>query len=153
MPPRKDSLDALSILSNLTFSIGNPKPSILKVIFNDPATIVIWSDNTKTVVKCQPGDTYDAEKGLALCISKKFLGNKGNFNEVFKKWVPEELKEKEIEISKEEMRNTIQDYCKTRWCEDCVINHLPDHVIGHCSKKVTDEELIKNYKAVKKANR
>lgn len=64
---------------------------IVNVIFNDPATIVIWGDGTKTVVKCQPGDTYDAEKGLALCISKKFLGNKGNFNEVFKKWIPEDI--------------------------------------------------------------
>jgi hypothetical protein len=65
--------------------------AIERVIFNDPATIVIWSDKTKTVVKCQPGDTYDPEKGLALCISKKFLGNKGNFNEVFKKWIPESV--------------------------------------------------------------
>ncbi len=63
--------------------------AIERVIFNDPATIVIWSDKTKTVVKCQPGDAYDPEKGLALCISKKFFGNKGNFNEVFKKWIPE----------------------------------------------------------------
>ena len=66
------------------------KDPIKKVIFNDPATIVMWDDGTKTVVKCQPGDTYDAEKGLAMCIAKKYLGNKGNFNEVFKKWVPYE---------------------------------------------------------------
>jgi hypothetical protein len=58
---------------------------IEKVIFNDPATIVIWKDKTKTVVKCQPGDTYDKEKGLALCIAKKQLGNKGSFNKIFKK--------------------------------------------------------------------
>lgn len=63
---------------------------IEKVIFNDPATIVIWSDNTKTIVKCQPGDTYSKELGLAMCISKKFLGNKGNFNEEFKKWLQED---------------------------------------------------------------
>lgn len=65
--------------------------AIKRVIFNDPATIVIWSDKTKTVVKCQPGDAYDREKGLALCISKKFLGNKGNFNEVFKKHLSREV--------------------------------------------------------------
>jgi len=63
---------------------------IKKVIFNDPATIVIWSDNTKTVVKCQPGDTYSKELGLAMCISKKYLGNKGNFNEIFKKYIKED---------------------------------------------------------------
>jgi hypothetical protein len=68
---------------------------IEKVIFNDPATIVIWKDGTKTIVKCQPGDTYDKELGLALCISKKYFGNKGHFNEIFKKWIPEEDK-KEI---------------------------------------------------------
>lgn len=63
---------------------------IVKVIFNEPATIVIWSDGTKTVVKTQNGETFDREKGLAMAICKKAFGNKGNYNEVFKKWVPED---------------------------------------------------------------
>jgi hypothetical protein len=67
---------------------------IKDVIFNDPATIVMWADGTKTVVKCQPGDIYSPELGLAMAISKKALGNKGNYNEVFKQWLPEEKKEK-----------------------------------------------------------
>lgn len=44
----------------------------------------------KTVVKCQEGDVYSKETGLALCIAKKALGNKGNFNDVFHEWIPEE---------------------------------------------------------------
>ena len=64
-------------------------PTIKDVIFNGPATIVIWADDTKTVVKCQEGDTLDPEKGLAMAIAKKALGNKGNFNDEFKKWLPE----------------------------------------------------------------
>lgn len=67
-----------------------PIPTIKKVIFNYPATIVLWSDGSKTVVKCQDGDIYDPEKGLAMAISKKALGNKGNYCEVFKKWLPED---------------------------------------------------------------
>lgn len=59
-----------------------------RVIFNDPATIVFWKDGTKTVVKCQEGDTYSPESGLAIAIAKKALGNKGNFNDVFKKHIP-----------------------------------------------------------------
>lgn len=59
------------------------------VIFNDPATIVFWTDGTKTVVKCHEDDIYSEEVGLALCFAKKALGNKSNFNNVFKKWVPE----------------------------------------------------------------
>lgn len=65
-------------------------PEIKNVVFNDPATIILWDDGTKTVVKCQEDDIYSKETGLALCIAKKALGNKGNFNEVFKKWIPEE---------------------------------------------------------------
>lgn len=56
-----------------------------KVIFNDPATIVYWLDGTKTVVKCQGGEKFDKEKGLALCFLKKIMGNKGNYNNRMKK--------------------------------------------------------------------
>lgn len=64
-----------------------PYFNIKKVIFNNPATIVIWKDDTKTVVKCGKDDTYDAEKGLALCFMKKALGNKGNYNNTLKEYV------------------------------------------------------------------
>lgn len=63
---------------------------IKNVIFNDPATVVLWKDGTKTVVKCQKNDTYNPEIGLAMCIIKKMCGNKGNYNDVFNKWLPEE---------------------------------------------------------------
>lgn len=70
-----------------------------RVIFNKPATIVIWADGTKTVVKCQKGDVYSKETGLALCIAKKALGNQGNFNDIFHKWIPEEDEAQEAESS------------------------------------------------------
>ena len=65
-------------------------PSIKNVYFNPPATVVLWDDGTKTVVKCQDSDTYSKETGLSLCIAKKAMGNNSKFNEVFKKWIPEE---------------------------------------------------------------
>lgn len=67
------------------------KDSIDRVIFNDPATVVFWKDGTKTVVRCGNGDTYNPETGLAMCIIKKCCGNKGNYNDVFKKWLPVEV--------------------------------------------------------------
>lgn len=69
------------------------KPGIKDVIFNGPATIVMWSDGTKTVVKAQKGsngkiEKIDKEKGLAMAIVKKVYGdNKGNYNDIFKKWI------------------------------------------------------------------
>ena len=59
-----------------TFTPGPGFLKYKKVIYHDPATIVLWEDGTKTVVKCDPKDTYDPEKGLALCFMKKALGNK-----------------------------------------------------------------------------
>lgn len=60
---------------------------IEKVIFNPKATIVFWSDHTKTIVKLDKNDERDDEKGLAMAISKKFLGNKGNYYNEFRKWL------------------------------------------------------------------
>ena len=64
-------------------------PEIKDVIFNGPATIVLWKDGTKTIVKSQEGEVYDAEKGLAMAIVKKAYGNKGNYFNIIKKYVPE----------------------------------------------------------------
>lgn len=47
------------------------------------AFTVVWADGTTTVVHCQPGDDWDDEKALAMCFTKKALGNKGNFNDKF----------------------------------------------------------------------
>ena len=54
------------------------------IIINPPATIVKWADGTKTVVKCQNNEEYDAEKGIALCFMKKMCGNKSSYNEIIK---------------------------------------------------------------------
>lgn len=61
------------------------QPKIKKVIYNNPATIVLWNDGTKTVVKCMEGDTFSQEMGLAMCICKKALGE--NFHKTFHQWV------------------------------------------------------------------
>ena len=68
-------------------------PKIKDAIYNDPATIVFWEDGTKTVVKCK-NEKFDPEKGLAMAFSKKMLGNKGNYYNLFKKWLPDERRPK-----------------------------------------------------------
>ena len=73
---------------------------IKNVIFNDPATIVFWTDGTKTVVKAQGNDIFDPEKGLAMAMAKKFLGNQGNYYNEFAKWMPKEEVESEQPMGK-----------------------------------------------------
>lgn len=69
----------------VTKALEKPLIQIDKVIFNEPATIVLWKDGSKTVVKAGKDEYFDKEKGLAMAISKKVLGNKGNYFNTFKK--------------------------------------------------------------------
>ncbi len=62
-------------------------PNIARLIFNDPATIVYWDDGTKTVVKCQPGDTFSKETGLMAAMLKRFLGNDNSYNKIINHWL------------------------------------------------------------------
>ena len=57
-----------------------------KVIFNEPATIILWKDGTKTVVKAVD-EPFDREKGFAMAVLKKMAGNKGNYFNKVKRWV------------------------------------------------------------------
>ena len=84
--PRYDlrvELDPLYMVKEVS---GSSK--IKDVIFNPPATIVFWIDGSKTVVKAE-GEEFDPEKGLAMAIAKKALGNKGNYFNVIKKYADE----------------------------------------------------------------
>ena len=73
--------------------------SIKKVHFNPPATVVLWEDGTKTVVKIQDDEEFDPEKGLAMAISKKALGNQGNYYETIKKWCEPYWEKEESEVN------------------------------------------------------
>lgn len=130
-----------------------PQCTIKNVIFNDPATVVFWSDGSKTVVKCQPNDVYDKETGLAMCIAKKFFGNKSNFNDVFTKWIPEEKK-----ISVKEMRDKLEEFCDQQdVCGDCPLSgntcrcgngvHFKSIFDDGCYK-MTDDEIKAAYAKV-----
>lgn len=97
---------------------------IKNVIFNPPATIVFWTDNSKTVVKAE-NEIFDPEKGLAMAIAKKALGNKGNYYETFKKWMPKtESKEEPKTEPKEEPKTeskdcTAKEQSKKNGCHNC----------------------------------
>ncbi|OUQ31098.1 hypothetical protein [Massilimicrobiota sp. An134] len=86
---------------------------IKNVIFNDPATIILWNDGTKTVVKAQGDDVYDPEKGLTMAIVKKLLGNQGNYYNELKKWLPKEEKVEFGVTFAEALRQTIKRFNET----------------------------------------
>ena len=94
-------------------------PEIDNVIFNDPATIIFWKDGTKTVVKAD-NEEFDPEKGLAMAISKKALGNKGNYFDIFKKWAGKmsqlyyDMRDRYVWNAKQRLRNALHDKKATK---------------------------------------
>lgn len=45
-----------------------------RIIFNDPATIVIWADGTRTVVKACKEDKFDKGVGLKTALLQRVFG-------------------------------------------------------------------------------
>ena len=122
---------AVDLQNRLSGSTPAPTLEIFKVIFNDPCTIVLWSDKTKTIVRCQEGDVFDPEKGLAMAIVKKMNGNTGKYCDIFKKWVPEEKEEPvviEIKAKTSPLTKAVDDFQQRIY-----------NAVGVASKFLSDE--------------
>lgn len=91
-----DAYNSAMAYSNIKFNAKPSKkpykqftlafPEIDKVIFHAPATVIIFKDGTKSIVKCSEHDEYDQEKGFAMALLKHVLGNK-KYKTLFKKYV------------------------------------------------------------------
>ena len=51
-----------------------------EIIYNDAATIVYWTDGTKTVVKCNENDEYSEYAGFVAAVAKKMYGGANVIN-------------------------------------------------------------------------
>jgi hypothetical protein len=121
--------------SDLTVRTKAPKRTgqfgIKNVIFNNPATIVYWDDDTRTIVYCNDNvklvkkvvdgkeievakpmkaETFSEEVGLAMAIAKKHYGNAGAYNNIFREYIPgmkerEKAAKKERKAAKREAKN------------------------------------------------
>ena len=109
--------------------VTKPQDLIKNVIFSGPCTIVQWTDGDKTIVRCE-NENFDKEKGLAMAIVKKLFGtneSKSNYNDIFKKWLPEEK-----DCSSNPFGNEI-------FCEDCEHYHsnASTHLCSKCANSAT----------------
>lgn len=116
--------------NEVTINVSDGDYYITNVIFNDPATIVFWSDGTKTVVKCCKDDTFDKEKGLAMAILKKLSWNDSKaFHRGLRRWIkPEPEPEIESSISKP----------FANWGE--IVRRIFNDYINLCLSKADSEE-------------
>lgn len=131
----KNTIDSVYGLNSALRDVRNKQNLIKDVIFNDPATIVYWVDGTKTVVKAH-NEKFDPEKGLAMAICKRFLGSNksgANFNNIFKKWLPEQ--------NESNSDTNIKDYEKNEPLRWMTVAEVAEEL--GCSKTLVQEECRK----------
>ena len=132
------------------------------------AFTVVWTDGTHTTIHCQSGDEWDDEKALAMCFTKKALGNKGNFNDKFNDALDNKMKvipavdkvvKEEVEIWKEALRpldvpgkvcdcDSTCTECKCK--EELEANETLTKLVDEVVKMNDPVEIGKSFKAVSK---
>lgn len=125
--------------------------SIKDVIFAPPATIVYWSDGSKTVVKCSEKDVFDPEKGLAMAIAKRCGGNKGSYYKEIQNWVeksgkkypgkPAAGKAVDLDVLKKYSSEANKDFEKFL---SAVMSNNQSGVLLHLTALVADLKILDN---------
>lgn len=68
----------------------DPK-NIKKVIFNNPATIIIFTDDTKVVAKAH-NEEFDEEKGFLMAMSRILFETRAEMNKIIDKGMEDSYK-------------------------------------------------------------
>lgn len=89
--------DATSRMHNVSFTFEykedkNLDRVIRKVQINEKKKVVtiVWKDGEVTMAKCGPNDTWDPEKGVLVCVAKRFFNSNTQFSKWLKSVIPEE---------------------------------------------------------------
>lgn len=56
----------------------------VRIIYNSPATIVFWSDGTKTVVKKRKGERFNEYNAFCAALAKKVFESNSAVNKIVK---------------------------------------------------------------------
>lgn len=105
-------------------------PKIKNIDFQPPLTIVVWEDGTKTFVKCAKDEIFDPEKGAAMAIAKKALGDKYAYIETISyyvnKWLKKDKNRHYVKVDKVLKENKEDREEKFTEKENKIINYLRD---------------------------
>lgn len=69
-----EAIKALKELREDDAPVDN-KPTLVKVVYNEPLTTVYWSDGILT--EYVDNEEYNPEKGFEYCVLKKMIGERG----------------------------------------------------------------------------
>lgn len=77
MKPEPNTIEQAEEIKKLALKIQQTRNAnrIKKIIFNDPATILILNDGQKIVSKVMPGEEFSEYWGFCACVMKAMFGS------------------------------------------------------------------------------
>lgn len=106
-------------------------PDIRRVVFNNPATIIFWEDNTKTIVKCMEGEKFEKYAGFIAAVAKKLFGSTSRAKSIMN-----ELGEEQVNVEKKAKKETVAVPDLTQAFNEVIANH-------ESIKEAIDESLAR----------
>lgn len=117
--------------------MATPKFDLKDIKISGPATIAFWTDGSKTIVKCQKADQYDAEKGIIMAVCKglllKYNSNK-NWAKIFD--IPYS---DEIDVEKVIGLHVLKTYMEHEGNEEWHYNYVLKYLYKSKNYTVSDE--------------
>lgn len=75
-----------------TPDVYHPIPD--KIIFNDPVTVVFWTDKTKTIVRKSANDPYDKYMAFCAALAKKVYENNTQIHKIIESGIDQKEKDR-----------------------------------------------------------
>jgi len=72
----------------------------IRIIYNNPATVVFWGDGTKTVVKLAKGEKFNKYTAFCAALGKKMYGTNSSLNKIVNSGYDQEAKKKKTDKKK-----------------------------------------------------
>lgn len=116
------------ITYTLNYSNEPPKPKTVKdeikqTIYNNPATIIEWTDGTKTVVKTSENDDYDPVYGFLMSYFQKHCGlTKTQVGKFCDGIIEEFAQQQEIKLKGKKKRVSVNNLCIANEDNDTCVN-------------------------------
>lgn len=105
-----------------------------KLIYSGGKTIVIWPDNSKTIVSCGDGDQYDEYAGFCAALAKKIFGSTSAAKRIMNK-------NKKVDISKDKENLEEVDYEALKKSIQNALSNAIKECLNMCSSMAFEEKF------------
>lgn len=96
MQMNKGAVMFSAIFQGVARAMIGPMLTPRQIIYNDPATIVFWSDGSKTVVKRMDNEAWNPYNAFCAALAKRIYGSNSQVNRLVKNGVFQTKKDKAV---------------------------------------------------------